>query len=171
MTGWKNNAHADAPVITDRQATPSSVLRVVNAALCHFTLPAAEAENAPAGDGAKEVVVEKGLKVLTDDTFEAGVATGITLVKFYAPWCGHCKRLAPVWDELAAKFESDAEISVGKVDCTQHSTTCGNFQVRGYPTLLLFKDGRQMDKYSGARELAALTKFLFKAAGRPHDEL
>ena len=59
-------------------------------------------------------------------------------IKFYAPWCGHCQRLAPTWDELAA--DTTGKLNVAKVDCTSANgkPLCNQFEVRGYPTLLLF---------------------------------
>ena len=62
-------------------------------------------------------------------------------IKFFAPWCGHCKRLAPVWDELHQK--NKGELNVGKVDCTGDLARplCTHYEVKGYPTLLFFPVG------------------------------
>ena len=59
-------------------------------------------------------------------------------VKFYAPWCGHCQRLAPTWEQLAD--ETKGQLNVAKVDCTSDNgkPLCQQFEVRGYPTLLWF---------------------------------
>eukprot|EP01071_Lankesteria_metandrocarpae_P005471 Lankesteria_metandrocarpae@DN4002_c0_g1_i3.p1 len=100
---------------------------------------------------------------LTTDTFEkltqaaTGATTGPWFVKFYAPWCGHCKRLAPTWDELAAKMANEANIA--KVDCTVEKELCARFTVKGFPTLMLFKSGN-VYKYQGSRELDALVEFV-----------
>jgi len=79
-------------------------------------------------------------------------------IKFFAPWCGHCKQLAPVWEEFN-RLHSD-EINVAKVDCTQSlgQPLCTQMEVRGYPTLLFFpgtadtKDGDvKAYKFQGPR--------------------
>lgn len=60
-------------------------------------------------------------------------------IKFYAPWCGHCKSLAPVWDELGRDLKG--KVMIGKVDCTTETSVAGRFGVRGYPTLKFFPAG------------------------------
>lgn len=101
--------------------------------------------------------------VLGDDNFESSLADGNKwFVKFYAPWCGHCKRLAPTWDRLAAETSADADskVKIGKVDCTVHRDLCSGQGVRGYPTLMLFKEGeKEGKKYTGAREFEPLLNF------------
>ena len=69
-----------------------------------------------------------------------GATTGPWLVKFYAPWCGHCKAIAPVWEELATELKG--QVNVAKVDCTKHSGVAEQFGVSGYPTLIYFNLGR-----------------------------
>ncbi|CAJ1408880.1 unnamed protein product [Effrenium voratum] len=93
---------------------------------------------------------------LTDSNFEELVARGAGkpwAVKFYAPWCGHCKVLAPKWEELAEKLQG--EVNVGKVDCTESQFIGNMFDVHGYPTLKLISEG-QMYAFSGPRSIEAL---------------
>jgi len=88
-------------------------------------------------------------------------------IKFFAPWCGHCKNLAPTWEELADLTKD--QMNVGKVDCTSADgkPLCTQFEVRGYPTLLLFPteviengaDTKQYYKYAGPRQLESLRSF------------
>ena len=79
------------------------------------------------------------------------------MVEFYAPWCGHCKTLTPIWEELAEKSQ---DMSVGKVDCTDEDNyeLCVQFDVKGYPTLILVKDD-MVFKYKGARDYESLKSF------------
>lgn len=107
---------------------------------------------------------------LSASNFEGVVAQGVTFVKFFAPWCGHCKRLAPTWDDLARKFAAKAEVKVAKVDCTIYEALCNSHEVQGYPTLVLFKDGKRVAEFNGARDLEALYEFVEVHLGL-HDEL
>ncbi|XP_035828844.1 thioredoxin domain-containing protein 5 homolog [Aplysia californica] len=116
-------------------------------------------EQAP--EGKPEVPEPKSaLVTLTDDTFAEHVAEGGHFVKFYAPWCGHCKKLAPVWEELAETFGHVEDVSIAMIDCTRSQVICKQYEIRGYPTLVWFVDGKQKDKYQGARTHEALKKFV-----------
>jgi thioredoxin domain-containing protein 5 len=117
-------------------------------------------EEKPAATEDAAAAVENGLHVLTAASFASVVAKGDTLIKFYAPWCGHCQKLAPTWDELAKAFEKDEKVKVAKVDCTQHQAPCQEHEVRGYPTLHYFREGRKLETYKGARTLVELKDFV-----------
>uniref|UniRef100_A0A7S2WRL6 Thioredoxin domain-containing protein n=1 Tax=Eucampia antarctica TaxID=49252 RepID=A0A7S2WRL6_9STRA len=104
---------------------------------------------------------------LTDDNFEhltqasGGQTTGKWLVKFYAPWCGHCKRLVPIWDEVSEVIstnQSDDGILLANVDCTKNPQVAKRFGVSGYPTIKYFAD-RNMYSYDGARIASDLMEF------------
>ena len=67
-----------------------------------------------------EIKKEEGVLVLTNDNFQEAVdGNEFILVEFYAPWCGHCQKLAPAWAELAKAFEDNAKVKIAKLDCTQ----------------------------------------------------
>lgn len=117
---------------------------------------------------------EEACVVLTDDDFDSKVASlDNVLVMFYAPWCGHCKRLKPEF-ELAAQSlkDDDPPISLAKVDCTEGGKeTCNRFSVSGYPTLKIFKGGEVASDYNGPREAAGIVKFMRSQVGPASKEL
>merc|ERR1739840_90126 len=81
------------------------------------------------------------------------------LVESYAPWCGHCKKLAPIWDELGEKFKDNDEITIAKIDMTANELA--DVKVRGFPTIKLFKAGdNAVVDYTGGRALEDFVKFL-----------
>ncbi|KAL6079377.1 Protein disulfide-isomerase A6 [Balamuthia mandrillaris] len=106
---------------------------------------------------AKETVGEypKEVIVLTESNFDEKIATGDWLVEFYAPWCGHCKKLAPTWEELATKGKTN----VAKVDCTVEKNLAKRFGIKGFPTIKYIRDGKVFD-YKGQRTVEAFTSFV-----------
>jgi len=81
------------------------------------------------------------------------------LVKFYAPWCGHCKKLAPIWDELGEAFKDQPDVVIAKFDATVNEAD--GVEIRGYPTLKWFPKGnKEGESYEGERDLAGLKKFI-----------
>nr|AAC37215.1 disulfide-like protein [Acanthamoeba castellanii]prf//2024291A protein disulfide isomerase-like protein [Acanthamoeba castellanii] len=95
--------------------------------------------------------------VLDDDNFDEHTASGDWFLEFYAPWCGHCKNLAPVWEDLATQGKAKG-LRVGKVDCTQNKEIGSRFGVKGYPTIKLLKDN-QLYAYKGARKVDDFLQF------------
>merc|ERR1712168_830085 len=111
---------------------------------------------------------------LSDETFKDGVSgKDIILVEFYAPWCGHCKRLAPEYDTAAAELiKNDPPIALAKVDCVgEGKDSCSKFGVSGYPTLKIFRDGEFSQEYDGPRDSAGIISFMKKNAGPSSVEL
>lgn len=101
---------------------------------------------------------------LTGSNFDATVKGKATFIKFYAPWCGHCKHLAPTWDKLATALKGTAQIA--KVDCTQHAALCSEFNIEGYPTLIFQTAAGAFSEYEGGRDQAAFEKFVAAPSGK-----
>ncbi|XP_029369297.1 protein disulfide-isomerase A3-like isoform X2 [Echeneis naucrates] len=85
------------------------------------------------------------------------------LVKFYAPWCGHCKKLAPEFERAATRLKGSVQLA--KVDCTSNSETCGRFGVSGYPSLKIFRYGRDSSPYDGPRTADGIHHYMMKQTG------
>lgn len=89
------------------------------------------------------------------------------LVEFYAPWCGHCKSLAPVYEEVAKTFESESDVVVASVDADKHRDLGSAYGVSGFPTLKFFAagDDKEAEPYESGRDATSLVDFLNGAAG------
>lgn len=110
---------------------------------------------------------------LTDADFDDQIAGhDIILVEFFAPWCGHCKRLAPEYERAATALkENDPPVSLAKVDCTVQTGVCGKHGVSGYPTLKIFRKGGSPDDYNGPRDADGIIKYMRSKAGPTSKEL
>ena len=115
---------------------------------------------------------EGNVLVLTDDDFPAVTKEfSHILIEFYAPWCGHCKKLAPVYTEVAdALKEQGSTLRLAKVDATENSKSSGEFGVRGYPTLFFFLNGEKID-YTGQRNKEGMLNWLLKKTRDPVTEI
>ncbi len=83
---------------------------------------------------------------LTNRNFKEETSGGLTLVDFWASWCGPCRRMAPVIDELA---EEMTEVKFGKVNVDEEAQLSDMYRIEVIPTLMVFKDGRAVDSVSG----------------------
>mmetsp|Transcript_55516 Transcript_55516/g.84030 ORF Transcript_55516/g.84030 Transcript_55516/m.84030 type:complete len:225 (+) Transcript_55516:129-803(+) len=96
---------------------------------------------------------------LTPDNWDAETAGKTVLLKFYAPWCGHCKKMKPDYEKLMADFEGSATQLVAEVDCTtEGKPLCDANGVRGFPTLK-WGDPAALEDYQGGRDYDSMKKF------------
>jgi thioredoxin 1 len=97
---------------------------------------------------------------VTDQNFAAETGSGLVLADFWAPWCGPCKMIAPVLEELDA--EMGDKVKIVKLDVDENPETAAKFGVMSIPTLLFFKDGEIVDKVVGFQPKDALASVVQK---------
>jgi thioredoxin 1 len=106
----------------------------------------------------------KNIVELSENTFETEVLRAATpvLVDFYAPWCGPCKMLAPLLEQLAGEFAG--KVKFAKLNVDDAPGLSGRYRITGVPTLMLFRDGRNIDQMVGFASPKALKAWLEGAA-------
>lgn len=108
-------------------------------------------------------MASEAVKEFTDDNFDSEVlqADGAVLVDFWAPWCGPCRQIAPMIDELASE---NPAVKIGKVNIDDNPGAAQRFGINSIPTLLLFKGGEVSESFVGVRPKTALQEALDSAS-------
>jgi thioredoxin 1 len=106
----------------------------------------------------------QNIKVLTNQNFHNQIKTGITLVDFWAEWCMPCKMMAPVLNDVAEELNGRA--SVGKLNVEQHNDIASQFGVSSIPTMIMFKNGREINRFVGVKSKDFLVKEINKVPNK-----
>ncbi|AXN40780.1 MULTISPECIES: thioredoxin [Peribacillus] len=99
---------------------------------------------------------------VTDQTFASEIKEGLVLVDFWAPWCGPCKMIAPVLNDI--DVEMGDQVKIVKLNVDENGDTTRKYGVMGIPALILFKDGEIVDQVVGYQPKEALTELIAKHA-------
>jgi protein disulfide-isomerase A6 len=124
--------------------------------------------NGKAGTSARIKEAPTAVTVLTEANFDSVVKdpNKNVLVEFYAPWCGHCKKLAPDYEKLAKIFSSEKDVVIANLDATEHRAPAESYGVSGYPTIKWFpKDNKEGVSYEGGRSVEDFVKYINEHAG------
>lgn len=98
------------------------------------------------------------VKHFDDANFDSEIASGVTLVDFYADWCGPCKMMSPIIDALSTELEG--QVKIGKLDIEKAQKTTATFNVMSIPTVIVFKNGKEVNRVVGLRDKDTLKKML-----------
>ncbi|CAL9203221.1 unnamed protein product [Musa hybrid cultivar] len=132
----------------------------------------AEFVNTEGGTNVKLASIPSNVVVLTSETFDQIVLdeTKDVLVEFYAPWCGHCKHLAPTYEKVGSAYKLEEDVIIANLDADKHKDLAEKYGVSGYPTLKFFPKGNKGgEDYDGDRDLDDFVKFLNEKCGTSRD--
>lgn len=105
--------------------------------------------------------MSENIPELSDNNFKDTISQGITLVDFHAAWCGPCRMIAPIVEQLAGMVKGKAKIA--KVDIDQAQEVTNSLQITSVPTLILFKDGKEVKRVVGVKDLDYLLNLVQNA--------
>lgn len=100
------------------------------------------------------------VKEVDSSNFQEETRSGLVLVDFYGKWCGPCQRLAPVLEKVASNMQG--KVKIVKVETTQSKNLADSYHIEGVPTLILFKNGKEIDRIVGYRDQNAIENFISK---------
>lgn len=106
--------------------------------------------------------MSENLKYLDDENFQSTIASGVTLVDFYADWCGPCRMIAPIIESLAGELKG---AQIAKLDIEKAQKTTLSFNVTSIPTIIIFKEGKEVSRHVGVQNKPALEKAIKAAIG------
>jgi len=95
------------------------------------------------------------MRELTDDNFDEVIAKGIVVVDFWAPWCGPCRQFGPIFEEASNEIPT---ATFAKLNIDENEEVAQKLGIMSIPTVVFFKDGQEVDKFSGARPKEELRK-------------
>lgn len=101
------------------------------------------------------------IKNFTDDSFHSGIQNGVVLVDFYADWCGPCRMMKPILEKVAGESQ---DAMIAKVDIEEAQKVAASFRITSVPTLILFKDGTEVNRLVGLQDAEAIKKFINTAS-------
>eukprot|EP00732_Lithocolla_globosa_P004579 Lithocolla_globosa_v1_NODE_4305_length_1466_cov_26.164422.p1 type:complete len:449 gc:universal NODE_4305_length_1466_cov_26.164422:1411-65(-) len=142
------------PISQDTQLTTETVLQHCEGVLSGAIKSSIKSQTPP---------VEQGnVVVVTGNTYaDIVLQNKAVFIEFYAPWCGHCKKLAPVWDELGDALATNPDIVIAKMDYTENDLPADSpFQIKGFPTLKFFSADNSVVEYEGDRSLEGFLEFV-----------
>lgn len=99
-------------------------------------------------------------EILTDTNFSEFTQNNIALVDVFTTWCGPCKMLGPIIDQVSEHFENDNMINVGKLNAEENPNTMANLGVRNVPTILIYKNGQEVDRRVGLMQKNEIVSLL-----------
>ena len=160
VTGWPQlNIYKDGKFVdTFKKARE---LKPIKEFLDEYLVPEVHSPPSPAPKTPTPILNPEGKVLeLDEQTFSHEIRKGGAFVKFFAPWCGHCKKLAPTWTQLAEQMRN--QLTVAEVNCEDHNALCRAEDVQGYPMLIYYGDDGVKTEYTGGRKSEQLQAFVEK---------
>lgn len=133
-----------------------SMITISLAICCSIVLMVGCSKKTPTGEAGTDSSSPSKVIILDDTNFDSQIADGIVLVDFWATWCGPCKTQAPIVEEVAQQVQDG--VTIAKVDVDASPKTARKFNITSIPTIVVFKDGKDVQKFVGVTRADTLVK-------------